>query len=393
MTKEPPSPASRVETASQHSVLLCDYMEQIAPTDNLPQHDLRPVLLGLFGEVGSVMATAKKLHREKEAYAGYQSAVVEEFGDALWYFTALCRRLDYGIDDIFSRAASGESYGDIVAASDLVDGPLARILAANDLPPLDEILLRLGATTAALLAITGSDQENQSLLHAFAVQYLQAVQTARVPFAQIVRTNTVKARGRFLEPDAAGLPTFDSAFPEEERLPEHFEIKITQRKSGQSYLQLNGVFIGYPLTDNILDPDGYRFHDVFHFAHAAILHWSPTFRALIKQKRKSDPKYDEVQDGGRAIVVEEGLTAWIFSCAKDLNFFEGQQSLSLDLLKTVHRFVRGYEVEACPLKLWEHAILEGYKVFRHVRQNHGGIIVGDRTARTVSFKPIAETRP
>ena len=147
MTKEPPSPASRVETASQHSVLLCDYMEQIAPTDNLPQHDLRPVLLGLFGEVGSVMATAKKLHREKEAYAGYQSAVVEEFGDALWYFTALCRRLDYGIDDIFSRAASGESYGDIVAASDLVDGPLARILAANDLPPLDEILLSVRPDT------------------------------------------------------------------------------------------------------------------------------------------------------------------------------------------------------------------------------------------------------
>ena len=39
--------------------------------------------------------------------------------------------------------------------------------------------------------------------------------------------------------------------------------------------------------------------------------WSPTFRALIKQKRKSDPKVDDAQDGGRAIVVEEGLTAWV----------------------------------------------------------------------------------
>ena len=29
---------------------------------------------------------------------------------------------------------------------------------------------------------------------------------------------------------------------------------------------------------------------------------------------------DEAQDGGRAIVVEEGLTAWIFSRAKELNF-------------------------------------------------------------------------
>ena len=65
-------------------------------------------------------------------------------------------------------------------------------------------------------------------------------------------------------------------------------------------MRWNGVFIGDPLTDNMLDPDGYRFHDVFHFAHAAILHWSPTFRALIKHKRKDDPKVDEAQDGGRA---------------------------------------------------------------------------------------------
>ena len=89
---------------------------------------------------------------------------------------------------------------------------------------------------------------------------------------------------------------FDSEFGEDERLPSLFEIHIRQRKSGQSYLQWNGVFIGNPLTDNILDPDGYRFHDVFHFAHAAVLHWSPTFRALIKHKRKSDTVIDEAQD-------------------------------------------------------------------------------------------------
>ncbi len=390
MTEELPSQEVRAESASQRSVLLRDYLVQIGPTDELPQEDLRPVLLGLFGEIGSVMATAKKLRREKGAYAGYRHAVIEELGDALWYFTALCRRLDFGIDDIFSRAATGESHDDMVAGSDLVDGPLCRISVANDLPPFDEILLKLGDTAASLLPITGHDDQNQPLLHAFAVQYLQAVQAAPVPFAQIVRMNTDKARGRFLEPDFSSLPTFDSAFPEEEQLPEHFEIRITQRKSGQSYLQWNGVYVGDPLTDNILDPDGYRFHDVFYFAHAAVLHWSPTFRALIKQKRKSNPKYDEAQDGGRAIVVEEGLTAWIFSCAKDLNFFGDQQRLSFDLLKTVHRFVRGYEVEACPLKLWERAILGGYAVFRQVRKNNSGIVVGDRTARTINYKPIAE---
>ena len=50
------------------------------------------------------MATAKKFHREKDAYAGYRHAVEEEFGDALWYFTALCRRLDARADEIAGAA-------------------------------------------------------------------------------------------------------------------------------------------------------------------------------------------------------------------------------------------------------------------------------------------------
>ena len=156
---------------------------------------------------------------------------------------------------------------------------------------------------------------------------------------------------------------------------------------------MNGVFIGDPLTDNIDDPDGYRFHDVFHFAHAAILHWSPTFRALIKHKRKSNPRVDDAQDGGRAIVVEEGLSAWIFARAKELNYFEGQQRLSFDLLKTIQQFVAGYEVEACPLSLWEIAILRGYEVFRHVKSNRGGTIVCDREARTVEYKTLEGGKP
>lgn len=144
------------------------------------------------------------------------------------------------------------------------------------------------------------------------------------------------------------------------------------------------------MTDNIRDPDGYRFHDVFHLAHAAILHWSPTFRALIKQKRKSDPVFDEAQDGGRAIVVEEGLTAWLYSYSKELDYFEGHDGVSFDALKTIQKFIQGYEVDKCPLKLWEDAIIQGYSVFRQVRKNNGGIVMGDRENRTISYRPIGE---
>jgi len=193
-----------------------------------------------------------------------------------------------------------------------------------------------------------------------------------------------------LEPQPADLVDldFDREFGSEEQLPREFRIRVNQRGTGKSYLQWRGVFIGDPLTDNIADRDGYRFHDVFHLAYAAILHWSPVIRALIKHKRKSNPKYDEEQDGGRAIVVEEGLTAWIFSRAKELNFFEDQKKVSLGILKTIGEFVSGYEVDKCPLKLWEKAILDGYAVFRQLKANEGGWIVGNRAQRTITYVPL-----
>ncbi len=369
------------------SILLTEYMRQVEPTDRLPPDDLQPVLLGLFGEVGSIMATAKKLHREKEAYAGYRHAVVEEFGDALWYLTALCRRLKISLDVIFTDAIADGQYTSAFAASDNPEWPVAVAHRLSVTPELDPTLLKLGEAAAALLSLTQDTLNAKEMLRSFADSYLKGLQAAKMTFAQAAEYNVAKTLGRFMEPNRADLPTFDMDYEEEERIPPYFEIVITQRKSGKTYLQWNGVFIGAPLTDNILDEDGYRFHDVFHFAHACVLHWSPTFRALIQQKRKSNPKVDEAQDGGRAIVVEEGLTAWIFSGAKKLGFFENQKSISFDMLKTIQQFVSGYEVEACPLKLWEDAILQGYEVFRQVLANNGGTVIGDRENRRVRYQP------
>jgi NTP pyrophosphatase (non-canonical NTP hydrolase) len=363
-------------------------MGLVKPTDVLSGDDLQPILLGLFGEVGSIMATAKKFHREREVYAGYQNAVEEEFGDALWYLTALCRRLKVGLDEMVAEAAKGEGYTASVAANDRVDSPISHIATPLTVPELDAALLELGKSAAALFVVRTSPNSARTVLIAFAASYLKALNAVGLSFGDVVRKNIAKTRGRFIDPDYAALPTFDEGFPEEERLPMQFEIKIDERTSGRSYLRMNGVFVGDPLTDNIRDPDGYRFHDVFHFAHAAILHWSPTFRALLKQKRKSNPKVDDAQDGGRAIVVEEGLTAWVFGRSKDLNYFEGQSRVSFDLLKIIQQFVRGYEVEECPLSLWEVAILKGYDVFRQVRANRGGIVVADRSKRSIDYLPL-----
>ena len=333
------------------------------------------------------MATVKKHVRDKSAYPGFKKAAEEEFGDTLWYLAAICRRLNFPLDEIFGEAANHGNFKNVGAASDIAEGAMAYIAVPIAAPAsLDTTLVRLGQSAAALLGSTPARTE----LVAFARAYLDAIHAAELAFSEVARSNLRKARGAFLEPQADDLLDldFDSKFGIEEQLPREFRIRVNQRGSGKSYLQWNGVFIGNPLTDNIADRDGYRFHDVFHFANAAILHWSPVMRALIRHKRKSNPKFDEEQDSGRAIVVEEGVAAWIFSRAKELNFFENQEKVSLGILKTIGEFVSGYEVEKCPLKLWEKAILEGYAVFRQLKANQGGWIIGNREQRTIKYMSL-----
>ena len=369
------------------SLLLSDYAAEIAATDVLNPNDFNPVLQGLYGEVGGIMATVKKHVRDKSAYPGFKKAAEEEFGDTLWYLAAICRRLNVPLDEIFGEAANHGNFKNVGAASDIAEGAMAYIAVPIAAPAsLDTTLVRLGQSAAALLGSTPARTE----LVAFARAYLDAIHAAELAFSEVARSNLRKARGAFLEPQADDLVDldFDSEFGAEEQLPREFRIRVNQRGSGKSYLQWNGVFIGDPLTDNIADRDGYRFHDVFHFANAAILHWSPVMRALIRHKRKSNPKFDEEQDSGRAIVVEEGVAAWIFSRAKELNFFENQEKVSLGILKTIGEFVSGYEVEKCPLKLWEKAILEGYAVFRQLKANQGGWIIGNREQRTIKYMSL-----
>lgn len=349
--------------SSSDMSILREYIQNIEETDTISDGDLQLVLFGLFSEVGSIMAIKKKQHREKLAYPEYQQELEEEFGDALWYFVTLCRRLDTDLSKIAYKARNEHNH-------------------PND--PVSD----LGKATSALFNIANSNDQKMDLLCTFFHHYLESLNDAKINLYTVTKNNAAKVRGRFILPDFSKLPTFDDDFPKDEQIPQSFEIRITQRKSGQSYLQWNGVFIGDPLTDNSVDPDGYRFHDVFHLANAAILHWSPVFRGLIKQKRKSAPKIDEIQDGGRASVIEEGLSAWVFSRAKDLNFFEGHDKISFNMLKTIQQFVRGYEVEKCPLYLWERAILKGYEVFRQVRDNEEGIVIGNREERTIAYTPI-----
>ena len=204
----------------------------------------------------------------------------------------------------------------------------------------------------------------------------------------IAQNNLDKTRGRWLASQAQRV-LFDDPYPAAEQLPREFQYTFAyafiEGCKKVVLLDRHGERVGDPLTDNADKDDGYRFHDVLHLAHAAVLGWSPVLRKLLKRKRRSDPKVKEVQDGGRAQVIDEAIVAAVYEYAERHNFLEGTTHVDWALLRSIRRLTAGYEVGACSDWDWEQAILTGLRVWRDVRKNDGGTVRGDLTQRTLEF--------
>ena len=180
-------------------------------------------------------------------------------------------------------------------------------------------------------------------------------------------------------------PSLDAGFPESERFPRQLRMSITSEGPGRIVTHIDGKRFGDPLRDNRYEDDGYRFHDIFHVTHATVLGWSPTLRALLRRKRKSEPRVDEVEDGGRAIVIEEGIAAMVFSYAERRNFLEGAEGVDYDLLRTIKDMTSHLEVRCRTEGDWERAIMLGFDIWRQVREKGSGELKADLERGTVEF--------
>ena len=177
----------------------------------------------------------------------------------------------------------------------------------------------------------------------------------------------------------------DASFPAKERFPRQMDVHINDDGSKTVVMLIDGIQIGDPLRDNRSEDDGYRFHDIFHLSYASVLGWSPTLRALMRLKRKSDPDVDEWQDGGRARVLEEGISAKVFSYAERRNFLEGVQSLDYNLLREIKEMTSHLEVSARTEGEWERAILTGFDIWRQVKAKGRGRIHADLEQGTIEL--------
>jgi NTP pyrophosphatase (non-canonical NTP hydrolase) len=202
----------------------------------------------------------------------------------------------------------------------------------------------------------------------------------------IAQANLKKTRRRYAE--VQQTPHLDAAFGEGERFPRRFVVAFEELVSDSRVevrASIDGIVIGAALTDNAYQDDGYRFHDVFHVAHAAVLGWSPVLRSLIRRKRRSNALIDEVEDGGRAAVIEEGIAAVVFDYARSHRFLEGVTDIDEALLRTVQGMSAHLEVSSQPDSLWRKAILEGFAAWRQVVKNRGGRVEANLDDRTLTY--------
>lgn len=355
---------------------LTEFAESARKTDRFEGNANHAALLaaGLCGEAGSVLTELKKEQRERDAYPAYRRKMLEEIGDFLWYFVRLVTVLDR----------------DFLTAFDL---PSFTETQRLDSPSL-ALFLDLGAAVGDVLAVVSkrgapqrTKEELRPLLRRVWNVLVAVARQAHVDLWRAAENNVHKIESRWpTRRTYTGL--FDEPFLEEEQLPRHLDIEFWERSEGERkivILRCNGINFGDRLSDNIQDPDGYRYHDIFHFAHAVHLGWSPVVRALLRCKRKSSAKIDEGEDGARAVILEEAVAAIVFSRAKQLNLFEGIDHIDYDLLKTVKEFTQGFEVDIAPLWQWEAAILDGYQIFRELQRNRGGRVTLDLVQRKLRY--------
>lgn len=271
-------------------------------------------LLGLAGEVGTLLAGYKKFLRDGDAYELFVDNVGEEVGDLLWYLANVAEKWGLSLD---------------------------QLAAAN----LDKTADRW-----------------------------------RLPGAKDLRRRPNEL--------------LDYGYPPGQRFPRTFVVDICsvgKDKGPEERVELHyrGRKVGDRLGDNTYAESGYRFHDVFHLANASVLGWSPVARAVIfDRKRRVDNLVDAVEDGGRAMVIEEGMVAFLFEHARRHGWFADVTDIDFAVLKTVRVMTAELEVRRRPLWEVEQAILTGFKVWRQVHGAGGGRVVGDLYRRSLNYEPL-----
>lgn len=401
-------------------------------------------MYGLIGEIGSlVSAVKKKILAEggESAWDEPNEEIKEELGDVLWYSYSLAQLENAGPFDILANdiallgreiAGENERAEKIGAALKALNPaskdaflaaaqtfPQAGAASFNDYQALAFNTARTDGRTLLEVCLAVLPQLGAELLRATLPQieltinrniadrpmntvlgeitwHLAAIASLyHVTLNEIVGINREKVSFRM----ERGTPTplHDEARAPEQQFPRVFDVAFVRIGRGKSRMYFARGRLGNDLTDNAYEDDGYRFHDVLHLALIAHLGWSPVMRGFMKRKR---PDVDDIEDGGRAKVVEELVIKAIHSegerQVKDrtrcsvkgpARLFTERSTIPFGLLKTLRIWVSGLEVARNAFWEWEDAICDGSDVFFQLRQHKQGTVHVDLLARKLTFTP------
>lgn len=329
-------------------------------------------ILGAIGELGSLASVIKKRYRDNDAYSSYENHFKEELGDLLWYVTITAHHLSIEINSWPEPIQPQLSRCDSVYRLHNKIASLLEVRSQLQFPKNHDH----SATKLLILDIYSNLQSLANCIDS--------------NLNEIASQNCNKILSYWCKNESLPARHYDKNFPVYEQLPRSFNVDFVSIDNDSAMLILiNGFAIGDRLTDNAHSDDGYRFHDVFHLAGVATLGWSPVFRRMLKRKRKSIPKVDEVEDGARAAIIEEAIINHIYDYARP-NFLEGMTRVDLDLINRIQDLVQGYEVSECEPWEWQDCILKSYELFREIKEKKSGRITINCEKRVIELTPLPQ---
>lgn len=299
-----------------------------------PQSAIAP-MLGLASETGSILNVYKKYLRDGIDLTANREFLREELGDLLWYAAAVATACGLDLEEVVE----------------------ANLQRTRDRYPTERTLPRFDTLPAFDVPYPPHECFPRRLVVAFAERRLPS--------------------GR-----ASAMMTLVSAEPN--AFPDG---PITAERGKKVGFEV-GSELGDPLTDNSRRADAYRFHDAMHFGFLAVLNWSPTLRALLRLKRKSNPETDECEDGARAIFAEEGLAAVLSRLAKRRTGFLSETSVDGEVIDVAKAAAVDLEVEPLPAWLWRRAICQGFRAMHQLNENGGGYLTADLDLRTLAYNKV-----
>lgn len=318
------------------------YQRLAALTDEEARDGIDPLalsvpLLGLAGEVGTLLVAQKKAFRDRAPQAADPVFLAVELGDVLWYAATVARHSQLVFDEIIRASLARLQERQRERAC-------LRELPAN-LPVLDECF------------------ESQE----------------RFPRRMVVRFQQRQEYGRAVV-SITLVAAEPNAFPDGP-----VDTGVKDKRQGFDVPQS----MGNSLSDNSRRVDDYRFHDAIHLGFLAVMGWSPLMRSLLQLKRRSNPAVDEAEDGARAIFAEEGMAAVLAKRSTRFQGFLTEQAVDEESVEMLATVVEDLEVARMPVWLWRRAIAQGFAAMRALADGPGGFLVVDLDAHALTYSKIA----